>query len=89
MHKYFTMLAEALNDAGYSANDRMVIKLDLDFTPEIIKEAMWKKIQDAMYPGKTSTTQLSTAEVGKVYEELNRLMAEHFQIHVPFPSVDE
>ena len=38
LHLWLTMLAEALNDAGFSVNDNLVIKCDIGFTKENLKE---------------------------------------------------
>jgi hypothetical protein len=89
IHLYLEMLAEALNDAGYHFNDGKVIQVDVDFTKENLKESVWRKVQQAMYPEKTSTTQLSTGEVSRVYENINRLMSERCGVHVPFPSRED
>ena len=89
IHLFCDLLAEALNDAGHTLNDKVVIKADIDFTKENVKEQIWKPVQQAMYPDKTSTTQLTTGEVSKVYEQINRFIAERAGVSVPFPSEDE
>ena len=85
MHLYFRQLAEALNDAGYDM--KRVINVDIPWTEESVKKWLWGTLMQAMYD-KKHTAKLSTAEVGKVYEALARLMSEKFSISVPFP-VDE
>lgn len=42
----------------------------------------------AMY-GKRSTTELTTAEVSKVFEQLAHMLGEKFGIEMVFPSVEE
>lgn len=83
LHKYFELLAEELNDAGLDLKE--VIKVDIPWSSDTVKQWLWKPVQKAQLL-KESTTELTTAEVNKVYETINRLMAEKFNLHVPFPS---
>ena len=87
LHKYFELLANALNDAGYDVGT--TIKVPVDFTKDTVKEYMAKPIMTALHPDKESTTELTTVEVNEIYEHLNRLTAEKFGIGIPFPSYEE
>ena len=84
LHKYFRMLAEALQDADY---DMRELKVDIRPTEELVKKYMWKPVQEALYD-KKSTTDLSISEVSEVYDHLNRALIDKLSIHVPFPSED-
>ena len=86
---YCDGLAEILNASGYNFNDGKVIRLPVSFTQENVKEYMFKKVMMAMYPDKTSTTELSTTEIQAVYENLNSFTAEHFGVSVTWPSEEE
>lgn len=86
-HLYFSQLANALNDAGYDVGT--TIKVPVDFTSETVKEYMFKPIMIALYPEKTSTTELSTVEIQKVYENLNRMTCDKFGIGLAFPSYEQ
>lgn len=86
LHKYFELLAEELNNAGLDM--KHVITVDIPWSSDTVKQWLWKPVQKAQLL-KESTTELTTAEVNKVYETINRLMAEKFNIHVPFPSDEE
>lgn len=88
LHKLFTLLAEELNTKGLDA--RVVLKptYQIWWTPEMIKRDLWKPLQDAMYD-KKSTTELSTKEVSKVYEQLGKILGEKFGAEVEFPSYQE
>lgn len=86
LHKYFELLATELNDAGLDM--KKVITVDVPWSAETIKEWIWKPVQKAQLL-KESTTELTTDEVNKVYETVNRLMAEKFNVHVPFPGLEE
>ena len=88
LHEYCKQLSEALNDAGYDFNDGKVIRLPVAFTADNVKEAMLKKVMVSLYPGKTSTTQLSTVEMQDVYENLNRFTSSSWGIGLEWPSHD-
>lgn len=59
--------------------------MDIDWTPELVKELLWRTAQKAI-TGKDSTTQLDKVEdINIIYEHLNRHLGQLFGIHVPFP----
>lgn len=89
IHRYCELLAEALNEAGFSFNDQKVIQVEVQFTMENTKESIWRNVQTALYPDKHSTTELDTREVSEVYENINRFIGERAGVHVPFPSKEE
>jgi len=88
LHKYFELLADALNDAGLDMKRTLRQDIDIPWTKETIKEYLWKPIQRAQVM-KGSTTELNTSEVSKIYETLNRHLGEKTGVFVPFPSVEE
>lgn len=85
MHLWFTMLAHELNTQGLDM--RVVLKPEWQiwWTPEAVKENLWKPLQEAMYR-KVSTTDLTTAQVDKVYEQIMKIIGERHGIHIDFPS---
>lgn len=85
MHKYFSMVANALNNAGLDIKKTLVV--DVSWSSHTVKEIMWKGIQKALL-NKTSTTKLTNIEVTKVYETLNRMLAERYGVYVEFPNKD-
>ena len=85
LHKYFELLAQELNAAGYDMRRTLKPGVDIPWTSDLVKQYLWKGIQEAML-GKESTTELTSAEIDKVYETLNRPLAETTGVHVPFPS---
>lgn len=92
LHKYFELLARAMDEQGITitefvkALDRFGIELFP--TKETVKENVWKVVQERQ-TGKKSTTELTTDEVKKVYEPINKFFSENWGIHVPFPSYEE
>lgn len=85
LHKYFELLAEALNDSGQDMKATLKPEVDISWTKESIKEYMWRPIQEAMF-SKESTTKLDTVEISAVYEVLNRHTGEKLGITVPWPE---
>ena len=87
-HKWFRDIAMALNDAGYSVNDRHVIKMDVPFTEEIVKSHMFSKIIDSMFD-EPKTSRLTKSQMSEAVEVMNRLLADNWNIYVPFPSEEK
>lgn len=88
LHLFCSQLAEILNDAGLEMKKVLKPSVDILWTGETVKDYLWRGIQQA-YLGKRSTTELSTAEVNKVYELLSRHLGEKFGLDVPeFPHAE-
>lgn len=87
LHLYFTHLAEQLNDAGYDMKRTLKEEVAIPWTPENIKEFIWRPIQEAQL-GKQSTTELESKEIDLVFNTLNRHLGERFGITVEFPSIE-
>lgn len=86
LHLYFTLVADAFNEAGLTVRKVLEKKMELDWTPLMVKEALWKPAQEALL-GKRSTTKLAkVAEIDLIYDHLTRHLGELFELHVPFPS---
>lgn len=88
LHLYFEHLAQELNDSGYDMRKTLKPTIDIPWNSKTIKEYLWRPIQNAQVI-KKSTTNLTTAEVTKIYETLNRFLGEKFGLTVPFPSQEE
>lgn len=84
LHLYFTKLAQALNDAGYTVQKTLRHDVDLPWSAVSVKELLWKPIQQAM-TDKRSTTELDRVEPSQIYEVLNLHLGEKLHLHVPFP----
>ena len=81
-------LADALNDSGYEMKAVLAVKaVDVPWTQELVKEVLWKPLQEYVTEGhKKSTTQLDIMEVDRVYSILDRHISSNFGVHVEFPS---
>lgn len=116
-HKYFELLAQALNEAGFTQDVVLTHKLiqaleklielwgsdihasqlqatlekyrprvGLSWTKESIKE-LWRKMQIPM-TGKQSTTELTSGEVGRVYQDFDARIAEITGVTVAWPHIE-
>ena len=90
IHKYLEMVAHELQNQGVTMQE-VVKKVDwIEITPtkDSIKSVIWKPIQETIL-GKRSTTELTTAEVDKVYDIMSMFLAKQFEISLPFPNEQE
>ena len=85
LYKYFELLAEALNDAGYDMKKVLKPEVDIPWNKEMVKTHIWKPVQEVM-TGEKSTTEMSTVEPSEIYSVINRHISEKFGVHVPWPS---
>ena len=87
MHKYFALLATALNDAGLDMRRLLKAGVDIPWTQNSVKESLWKPIQEVV-KGEKSTTKLERKDVSEIYEILTRHLTQKHGINVPFPQRD-
>ena len=88
IHKLFGEVANEMLDQGIER--RTVIEdlegyscpIDAGFVKEVWRAIMYTQT------GLQSTTQLSTAQIDKVYDTFNLFLSETYGIHVPFPSIE-
>jgi hypothetical protein len=88
IHKYYDMLADSLNNAGYDVRAAMRHDAEIPWTRNLVKELIWRKVQLAMFDIE-STTKLDTTQVSEIYEVINRHTAQTFAVSVAFPSKDK
>ena len=86
-HLWFTHIAEELNNHGLDMQVVLSKRLGIAWTPEAVKECLFKVLAKAMY-NKTSTTQLTTKEFSKVTEQLQAVLARDYGVNVEVPSVE-
>lgn len=87
LYKYFDIVAESLNNAGFDIHAKLP-PIDISWNKITVKEILWRATQKIEL-GKESTKDLTTGEVDKVFNTLNRYLAENFGISEPFPSIEE
>ena len=88
IHKYFELLATALNDAGWDMKavmEKLSKNAMIPWSASAVKERLWRPTQMNTY-GKESTTKLDTNEVSVIYEALNSVTCDELGVGVPFPD---
>ena len=89
LHKYFELVAEALNEAGLTIEK--VIKnftMEHEWSAGAVKEILWREAQ-RFATQKESTTELDkTKEIDAVWEIVNRFLAKLKVESIPFPSME-
>lgn len=86
IHKYCTMLALDFENRGLDMQAVLAKAVPVKWTMEAVKEVIWRRIQIAMFPDKTSTTRLETGDVNEVYQVVSRHLSTEFNITQPFPN---
>ena len=87
LHLMFTHLAEQLNEGGLYMQKVLKPGVEIEWTPDMIKEYIWKPLQKAQ-TGKESTTQLERKEVDEVFNTLVKHFGEKFNLTLEFPSIE-
>lgn len=88
LHKYFRLLAEELNTLGLDARKVLKPTYQIWWTEEMVKRDLWKPIQKIMLD-KEHTSDLTTKEVDRVFEQINFAIGEKFGVYIPFPSIED
>lgn len=88
IHLWLELVAEELDRHGHTVQDivEKIRRAEIRPNKTVLKEVLWRPYQIAALQ-KESTTELTKHEVDKVYEGLNKFLADNFDgMHVPFPS---
>ena len=88
LHKYFTLIANQLNDMGqeFCFSGITGKELSMRYTMNIIKEMFWKPIQETMFETK-STTKLTTSQMNQIIDVFTKFFADKGVV-LDFPSVE-
>lgn len=87
LHLYFDIISEKLNELGWTFVEISFFTgktIEYIWTPELVKEKIWKKIQIDLFAIK-STTKLTTQMINTIIEILNKHFAEN-RIDIEFPN---
>ena len=87
LHKYFELVAGALNEAGLDIRAVLKPEIEIPWSKDTVKDLLWRPIQTIQL-GKRSTTELSTQDIDKVFETMNRHLAK-LGIYEAWPSIEE
>jgi len=85
LHLYFTQLSEALNNAGFDMKKTIRQDIDIPWTPENVKEYLWRPVQKEMLKKRSTTKLDSVGEIEYIYDIVNSNIALRTGIHIPFP----
>lgn len=85
--KWLEMLAESINDAGYSLQEILEKRPSLSVTKDRLHNDLSKQFIDRLFL-KDSSTKLNTKQMLQLEEEMTRFLAEEFGIVEDFPSLD-
>jgi len=88
LHLWYSQLADKLNESGFDM--KKIIHVDIPWSGDTVKQYLWKPLQK-MILGTTSTRSLKRDDLDKVFDPLNKTIAERTEgnIHVPFPCEEE
>lgn len=86
LHKFFTIIAEQLNELGLEFNFTGVKGYDLStrYTANIVKEFFWKPIQITLFDYE-STTKLNTQQMNEIIDIIIKFFADK-GVLIEFPN---
>lgn len=87
LHKLFKELAQELNENGLDMRRTLKPSIDIQWDTRLVKEYIWRPLMQAQL-GKDSTTQLTTKDIDKVFETINKHFAQKFGLQIDFPSIE-
>ena len=86
LHLFMSQLADTLNDAGMDMRRTLKPGVEIPWTPESVKDHLWRPIQEAL-TGRRSTTELKTLDPTVVHQTLARHLGEKLGVVCPpWPS---
>lgn len=88
LHLLFQNIAFELNRIGmeFTYNGIKGMEIQTTYTPEIVKEFLWKPLQNALLK-KESTTKLTTQDINMIFEILGKWFSEKWVV-IDFPSAE-
>lgn len=88
LHKFFELKSAQCRDAGVSPKMAFERTIDVEFTPEMMKE-VFRAIMKAMYGKRSSTELAKIGEIDDVVQHINRFFAEQFGLEgIELPSYE-
>ena len=88
LHVLFHNISFELNRIGmeFTYNGIKGLEIQTTYTPEIVKEFLWKPLQNALLK-KESTTKLTTQDINMIFEILGKWFSEKGVV-IDFPSAE-
>jgi len=87
LHLMFTQLADELTNHGLDMRKTLKPTIDIRWSGDMVKEYLWKPVMKAQL-GLDSTTEMTTKDIDKVFETINKHLGEKFGITIVFPSIE-
>lgn len=86
LHLFFEQVSKELNDLGipFVYHGLKGMEMETSWTKDLFKNFVWKPIQKVMF-GTESTTKLTTKQIDKIFEVINKFFAER-RIEITFPN---
>lgn len=78
LHKYCTLMADSLNEAGFDFKKFLEVskyKIDVPWTMELFKDQIWRPVMESQ-TGKESTTDMSTTDPSHIHRIVDARIAE-------------
>lgn len=85
IHLWFEQVADVAQSEALTLDQIVMPSMELPMTKEIVKE-LWKSVQYKLY-GTYSTAEMTSDQVDKIYDVLNKHLGQNVGIFVPFPDV--
>jgi len=88
LHKFFEIISYQLNELGMEFNYSGISgkELSLMYTPELVKEFIWRPIQLALFDI-NSTSKIDTDQMNKIIDVITKFFAER-GVEIYFPSIE-
>lgn len=85
--KYFSLLAEAFNDAGKDMRVILKPEISIPWTKDSVHDHIWIPIQKAMYSTDSTTELTKIEQIEKIHKVISRELGEKHGIeYLPFPT---
>ena len=88
IHLWFSLLAKYLNENGFDMKKTLRADFDIMWTPYNVKEFMCRPVQKAVC-GKKSSKDITTSEINKCFDIINKAIGERTGLHLPFPCIEQ
>ncbi len=88
LHVYYTLISAELNDKNmeYQYTGITGNIFELRYTPDLVKNFVWRPIQIALFDIK-STTKINTQQINDIIDVISNFFADR-EIVIEFPSID-
>jgi hypothetical protein len=89
LHKFYELLANKFNEKNITVQLFLTKVIELDWTPELVKEIAWRPLQRLLLQKKSTTELDNINDINTVYEHLNKHLGQEFGIYEPFPHKEK